>query len=101
MAAGISLTLILPSAYVALPGAQSSHGSQANSWTGLRIASAGPWHNLVIYAALAAVSSSGLNGHGRLWAIGGYGLWQDVGGQGPTVVGLMAVSEVSSLTDDY
>ncbi|KAG8888236.1 hypothetical protein FRB98_008176 [Tulasnella sp. 332] len=81
--------MVFPSAYVALPSVRSSHGSRAKSWTGLRIASAGPWHNLALYAILAAMASSGLNSHGRLWVMGGYGLWQDVHNLGPVVLGLM------------
>lgn len=57
LSVGASLTLILPSAYVSLP---SSGVENLSPRARLRVISSGAFHNLVLWAILAGISSLGL-----------------------------------------
>lgn len=77
---GASLTFIIPSAHVAL---SNSDGSSLRSK--LRVATAGAWHNLLAWLLLLVLSKVPISGL-SYWTLGGYGLYEDVGSLGISVL---------------
>ena len=84
LSTGFSLTVILPSAFVSL---SSGALSTLTPRTRARVACAGAWHNLVLYALFALVARTGYVG--TFWSLIGY---EDVGQFGRVVLGTDLVS---------
>lgn len=83
LSVGASLTLILPSAYTSLP---SSGVENLSPRARLRVISSGAFHNLVLWAILAGISSLGLGS----FVASGLG-YRDVSNLGKAVIGVNEV----------
>lgn len=81
---GVSLTLVLPSAFVSLSPSLSTYSAP----TKLRIIAAGAWHNLVL---CAMIWSASFFGAGKLWTRVG---WKDVSDIGVVVLRVEPVSNL-------
>lgn len=83
LSTGISVHLLLPSAFVALPtGAVQGLSPRAR----LRVIGAGPFHNLALWLLLIVLSWSGISSP-CLSALG----YKDIGHYGRVVVGVASV----------
>jgi S2P endopeptidase len=95
---GLSLTFILPSAFVTFPNAtltppssspiQSSKAKlKQRAMARMRLVAGGAWHNLVFWGVLVLFGSSSVAGLGKGWIWGLVG-YEDVSLLGRVVVGL-------------
>lgn len=80
---GASLTLVIPSAFVALSPISDSVDQRLPR---LRVISAGAWHNLLLWGVLYFATVAGI---GHAWTYLG---WSDISSRGRAVVGVDAVS---------
>lgn len=92
IAAGFSLAFAIPNAFVALPNSISSFDPENASSTRvkLRIATAGAWHNILLWVFLLLLAQSGILPH--FWTFFGYGLYKDMSHDGPVAVSVVNVS---------
>ena len=88
-AAGLGLTVILPSAFVALPAGETESLSTRSR---TRIISAGAFHNLVFWMLLAVLAWTRVSD--AVWPVLGY---RDVSAYGRVVVRVDKVRKVSFL----
>jgi S2P endopeptidase len=81
---GVSLTLVIPAAFVALDSNAMRLARQSDQ---LRIIAAGAWHNLLLYGACS--TAAWLDVYDGIYSLLGY---RDVSSLGLVVVGLEEVS---------
>ncbi|KAG8900882.1 hypothetical protein FRB99_005691 [Tulasnella sp. 403] len=89
LAAGVSVVLAIPTAYVAFPSTFDTQSSTSSNRAKLRIASAGAWHNLLLWLVIACVTYSRILDGDMFWTLGGYGAYEDVSSKGLVVVSIM------------